>query len=66
MVVTRGCVSRATILLGTGNLRSLFVLLIFAITAHTTLKGVLAPLRVLISALEVSLSLTSLGIYPAG
>ena len=66
MVVTRGCVSRATILPGTGNLRSLFVLLIFAITAHTTLKGVFAPLRVLISALQVNLSLTSLGIYPAG
>jgi len=45
MVLTRGCVSRLTVLTGTGNLRALTVLLIFAITAHATLKGVLAPLR---------------------
>ena len=55
MVLTRGCVSRATILLGTGNLRSLLVLLIFAITAHATLKGILAPLRVLIGAIQIDL-----------
>lgn len=66
MIITRGCVSRATILLGTGNLRSLFVLLIFAITAYATLKGVLTPLRVLIGAIEVDLSLTSLGDLPGG
>ena len=66
MVLTRGCVSRATILLGTGNLRSLFVLLIFAITAHATLKGVLAPLRVLIGAIQIDLSVTSLGDLPGG
>jgi uncharacterized membrane protein YedE/YeeE len=45
MVLTRGCVSRLTVLLGSGNLRALGVLLVFAITAHATLKGVLAPLR---------------------
>ena len=66
MILTRGCVSRATVLLGTGNLRSLFVLLIFAITAHATLKGVLAPLRVMIGAIKVDLSLTSLGDLPGG
>ena len=66
MILTRGCVSRATILLGTGNLRSLFVLLIFAITAHATLKGVLAPLRVLIGTIQVDLSVTSLGDLSGG
>jgi len=45
MVLTRGCVSRMTVLLASGNLRALTVLLIFAITAHATLKGTLAPLR---------------------
>ncbi len=45
MVLTRGCVSRLTVLLGTGNLRALTVLLVFAVSAHATLKGVLAPLR---------------------
>ncbi|MDK3016161.1 YeeE/YedE family protein [Pseudodonghicola flavimaris] len=45
MVLTRGCVSRLTVLAGGGNLRALLVLLVFALTAHATLKGVLAPLR---------------------
>ena len=45
MVLTRGCVSRLTVLFGSGNLRAGLVLVVFAITAHATLKGVLAPLR---------------------
>ncbi|MDJ0859494.1 MAG: YeeE/YedE family protein [Dinoroseobacter sp.] len=45
MVLTRGCVSRLTVLGGSGNLRALTVLLVFAVVAHATLKGVLAPLR---------------------
>ena len=45
MVLTRGCVSRLTVLLASGNLRALTVLVLFAVTAHATLKGVLAPLR---------------------
>lgn len=45
MVLTRGCASRMTVLLGTGNLRALSVLLVFGVTAHATLKGVLAPVR---------------------
>lgn len=45
MVLTRGCVSRLTVLLGSGNLRALTVLLVFAVAAHATLKGVLAPIR---------------------
>ncbi|MGO4908976.1 YeeE/YedE family protein [Pseudorhodobacter sp. W20_MBD10_FR17] len=45
MVLTRGCASRLTILSGTGNLRALTVLTVFAITAHATMKGLLSPLR---------------------
>lgn len=46
MVLTRGCVSRLTVLSASGNLRALGVLIVFAIVAHATIKGVLAPLRV--------------------
>tara|TARA_R110002124_G_scaffold11573_19_gene55050 strand:+ start:11692 stop:12747 length:1056 start_codon:yes stop_codon:yes gene_type:complete len=45
MVLTRGCVSRLAVLTGAGNLRALLVLVVFAIAAHATLKGVLSPLR---------------------
>lgn len=45
MVLTRGCISRLTVLTASGNLRALTVLVIFAITAHAALKGVLSPLR---------------------
>lgn len=46
MVLTRGCISRLTVLSGSGNLRAIGVLFIFAITAHATLKGVFSGLRV--------------------
>jgi uncharacterized membrane protein YedE/YeeE len=45
MVLTRGCASRLTVLTGTGNLRALTVLTVFAIAAHSTMKGLLAPIR---------------------
>ena len=45
MVLTRGCISRLTVLTASGNLRALTVLMVFAVVAHATLKGVLAPLR---------------------
>jgi uncharacterized membrane protein YedE/YeeE len=45
MVLTRGCASRLTVLSASGNLRAVFVLLVFAVTAHAALKGVLAPVR---------------------
>ena len=45
MVLTRGCVGRLTVLGATGNLRAVTALLIFAVVAHATLKGVLSPLR---------------------
>lgn len=55
MVLTRGCASRLTVLTATGNLRAVFVLLIFAIAAHATLKGVLAPVRTTLGAYTVPL-----------
>lgn len=64
MVLARGCASRLTVLTGSGNLRALAVVLVFAITAHATLKGVFAPARVWLSSFAVDLpfaaSLTSL------
>ena len=55
MVLTRGCVSRLTVLTGSGNLRAALVLVVFAVTAHATLKGVLAPLRTTLGSVTVSL-----------
>ncbi len=46
MVLTRGCASRLTVLSAQGNMRAIFVLLVFAVTAYATLRGVLAGSRV--------------------
>ncbi|WP_136441257.1 YeeE/YedE family protein [Pacificoceanicola onchidii] len=43
MVLTRGCASRLTVLAASGNLRAVSVLVVFAIAAHATMKGVLTP-----------------------
>lgn len=53
MVLTRGCVSRLTVLGATGNLRALVVILTFAIVAHATLKGVLALARTSLGSVTV-------------
>lgn len=45
MVAANACVSRALVLLGRGNLRSLVVVVIVGVTAQMTLKGLVAPLR---------------------
>jgi len=45
MVLTGGCVSRLTVLVGSGNMRALLVLIVFAVTAHAAMKGALAPIR---------------------
>lgn len=60
MVLTRGCASRLTVLTGSGNLRAALVLVVFAITAHATLKGILAPLRSSLGAVTVPLPTTAL------
>ena len=56
MILTRGCASRLTVLAGSGNLRALFVLLVFAVAAHSTLKGVLAPIRTVLSEFTLQLN----------
>lgn len=45
MVLSNGCASRALVLLGKGNIRSLVVLVIIGVTAQMTLKGLIAPAR---------------------
>ncbi|MEZ5854890.1 MAG: YeeE/YedE family protein [Hyphomicrobiaceae bacterium] len=67
MVLGRGCASRLTVLAGTGNLRALSVLIVFAVLAHATLKGALAPARVWIGSFGVSIgSAASLSALPGG
>ncbi|MBY6046863.1 YeeE/YedE family protein [Vannielia litorea] len=67
MVLTRGCISRLTVLTGTGNLRALTVLAIFAVVAHATLKGVLAPLRTALGSVTAPLGeASSLAGLPGG
>ncbi len=73
MMLTGGCVSRLTVLVGSGNLRALLVLLVFAITAHAAMKGALAPIRELLQAasldVEGAAALTTLPggeIWPLG
>lgn len=65
MVLTRGCISRLTVLSGAGNLRAITVLVVFAITAHAALKGVLAPVRTALGGHTVSLESAALPGAPA-
>ncbi len=67
MVLTRGCASRLTVLSASGNLRAVFVLLVFAVAAHATLKGVLAPLRTALGSVTLPLGeAASLASLPGG
>ncbi len=67
MILTRGCISRLTVLSAGGNLRAVFVLLVFALTAHSVLKGALTPLRTALSATSVDVgALANLGAWPGG
>ena len=67
MVLTRGCVSRLSVLSGTGNLRAVLVLAVFAIVAHAALKGLLAPLRTALGSVTLPLGeVTSLAALPGG
>ncbi|MHB2267363.1 YeeE/YedE family protein [Aliihoeflea sp. PC F10.4] len=45
MVMSNGCGARSLVLLGTGNLRSVLVLLCLGIAAQMTLTGLIAPWR---------------------
>jgi uncharacterized membrane protein YedE/YeeE len=63
MVLSNGCGSRASVLLGKGNLRSFVVLVTLGITAQMTLRGLLAPPRV--AALQASSIETATNSLPA-
>ena len=60
MVLTRGCISRLTVLTGAGNLRAALVLIVFAITAHAALKGLLAPVRTTLGSVTLPLESAAL------
>lgn len=67
MVLTRGCISRLTVLSATGNLRAVTCIVIFAIFAHAALKGLLAPLRIAAGSVTVELGdASSLAGLPGG
>lgn len=66
MVLTRGCISRLTVLTATGNLRAATVIIIFGLVAHATLKGVFAPLRVWLGSITVQSDVTSFADLPGG
>lgn len=65
MTLSGGCGQRTLVRVGTGNLKSLVVLLILAITAYMTLRGLLALVRV--AAIEpLSIDLAEQGISDQG
>ena len=61
MVMSNGCGSRALVLLGRGNLRSLIVVIILGIFAQMTLKGLIAPARIaMVGASQTTAAVNSL------
>ena len=64
MVLTRGCVTRLTVLSATGNMRALTVLVVFAITAHAMMKGILAPLRTTLGEISFELPFATIAAVP--
>ena len=65
MVLTRGCITRLTVLSATGNLRAATVLVVVAVVAHAMMKGVLAPVRLGLSSVTTTLPFGSLAELPA-
>ena len=63
MVLSNGCGSRALVLLGRGNLRSFVVVVVLAIVAQMTLKGLIAPAR--IAMVGASQTMTTVNSVPA-
>jgi hypothetical protein len=70
MVLANGCGSRALVLLGRGNLRSFVVVIVLGIAAQMTLRGLIAPARIVLLQASlskpVSLSLPAVLTGPAG
>lgn len=46
MMLAQGCAARNLVRLGGGNLRALIVVLVFAVAAYATMRGMLGPARV--------------------
>lgn len=61
MVFAGGCASRNLVRLGSGDLRSLFVLIVMGIVAYMTIGGIFGPLRADLSQ-RTALSLAAWGI----
>lgn len=55
MVLTRGCLSRLTVLSATGNLRAGFVITLAAIAGLATMRGVLAPAASALGSITVAI-----------
>lgn len=65
MVLTGGCGQRTLVRLGAGNLRSLVVLLVLAVTAYMTMRGLIAAARLPLEA-WINLDLRGLGLDSQG
>lgn len=65
-VLARGCITRLTVLTAGGNLRALSGLFVFAVAAHATLQGALAPLRTTLASVTVSPGAVSFADLPGG
>ncbi|WP_425287247.1 YeeE/YedE family protein [Pelagibacterium luteolum] len=53
MIMANGCGARSLVLLGSGNLRSLLVLLCLGVAAAATLTGLIAPVRLWLQGIGV-------------
>jgi uncharacterized protein len=51
MILAQGCAARNLVRLGGGNLRALVVVLVFSIAAYATMRGLLAPGRLVLESL---------------
>ncbi len=60
MTLGAGCGQRTLVRVGGGNLKSLVVLIVMAITGYATLRGLLAPIRLDVFG-PLSVDLTSVG-----
>lgn len=49
--LSRGCAGRLTILAASGNMRALTVIVVLAIAAYATMRGILAPVRLPVEAI---------------
>lgn len=65
MTLGAGCGQRTLVRVGGGNMKSLVVLIVMAITAYATLRGLLAPIRINVFG-PLSIDLAARGIQDQG